>query len=152
MMKSAYVRIQDSLINKPREEEMQGVKVTVMLSPFDVPESIICTEDENTKALHFKFKYLAGDEPSHTVESTDNSNVRLVLGDRSNRVYEIILESYGAAEENRASINQLPQRVENILSDYVSRNPDKKSGSFDAVKNVLNNYEDRLVSFAQASG
>ena len=152
MMKSAYVRIQDSLINKPREEEMQGVKVTVMLSPFDVPESIICTEDENTKALHFKFKYLAGDEPFHTVESTDNSNIRLVLGDRSNRVYEIILQPYGAAEDNSKSINQLQQSVESILSDYVSRNPDKKSGSFDAVKNVLNSYEDRLISFAQASG
>lgn len=151
MMKSAYVRIQDSLINKPREEEMQGVKVTVMLSPFDVPESIICTEDENTKELHFKFKYLAGDEPSHIIESDDHSNVRLILGNRSNRVYEIILEPHDTNEENRINIRQLQQRVENILRDYVSQNPDKKSGSFDAVKNVLNNYEDRLVSFALAS-
>lgn len=151
-MKSAYVRIQDSIINKPREEEMEGVKVTVMLSPFDVPESLFCKEDEDTKTLHFKFKYLGGEEPSHIFQSDENSNVRLLLGKRSHRVYEIILDPLDTAEENSANIWQLPQRVENILGDYLSRHPDNKPGSFDAIKNVLNNYEDKLASFAQATG
>ena len=151
-MKSAYVRIKDSVINKPRQEKMQGVKVTVMLSPFDVPESVLCKEDEDTKALHFEFKYLSGDEPSHVFQSDNNGSVRLVLGKRSNRVYEIILDPKGTAEENSANIRQLQQRVENILGDYISQNPNRKSGSFDAVKNVLNNYENQLVSFALAAG
>ncbi len=151
-MKSAYVRIKDSVINKPRQEEMRGVEVTVMLSPFDVPESVLCKADEDTKTLHFMFKYLSGDEPSHVFQSDDNSSVKLVLGKRSNRVYEIILDPQDTAEENSVNILQLQQRVENILGDYVSRHPDRKSGSFDAVKNVLNNYENQLLSFAEAAG
>lgn len=151
-MKSAYLRIKDSVINKPREEKIEGVKVTVMFSPFDVPESLFFDEDEDTKALHFKFKYIGGKEPSHIFQSGDNSDVRLVLGKRSHRVYEIILTPDETTEENGADIRQLHRRVENILGDYISGHPDRKSGSFDAVKNVLNNYEEQLVSFAQTAG
>lgn len=151
-MKSAYLRIQDSVINMPREEEIEGVTVTVMFSPFDVPEGVFFDEDEDTKALHFKFKYIGGTEPSRIFQSGDYSNIRLVMGKRSNRVYEIILEPKDTPEENSTNIRQLKQRVESILGDYVSGHPDRKSGSFDAVKNVLNNYEDQLVSFAQAAG
>ena len=151
-MKSAYLRIQDSVVNKPREQEIQGVKVTVMFSPFDVPESLFFDEDEDTKALHFKFKYLSSDEPSHVFQPDDNSNIKLVLGKRSHRVYEIILDPLDTVEENSLNVRQLQERVENILGDYVSGHPDRKSGSFDAVKNVLNNYEEQLVSFAQAAG
>ena len=151
-MKSAYLRIQDSVVNKPRKEEIQGVKVTVMLSPFDVPESLFFDEDEDTKALHFKFKYFGSNEPSRVFQPDDNSNIKLVLGKRSHRVYEIILDPLDSVEENGLNIRQLQERVENILGQYVSGHPDRKSGSFDAVKNVLNNYEDQLVSFAQAAG
>ena len=151
-MKSAYLRIKDSVINKPREEKIEGVKVTVMFSPFDVPESLFFDEDEDTKALHFKFKYIGGKEPSRVFQSGDYSNIKLVLGKRSHRVYEIILNPQDTGEENGADIRQLQRRVENILGDYVSGHPDRKSGSFDAVKNVLNNYEEQLVSFAQAAG
>ena len=151
-MKSAYLRIKDSVINKPREEKIEGVKVTVMFSPFDVPESLFFDEDEDTKALHFKFKYIGGKEPSRVFQSGDYSDIKLVLGKRSHRVYEIILNPQDTGEENGADIRQLQQRVESILGDYVSGHPDRKSGSFDAVKNVLNNYEDQLVSLAQATG
>lgn len=151
-MKSAYLRIEDSVINKPRKEKMDSVKVTVMLSPFDVPESLFFDEDEDTKALHFKFKYFGSNEPSHVFQPDDNSNIKLVLGKRSHRVYEIILDPVDTVEENGLNIRQLQERVENILGDYVSGHPDRKSGSFDAVKNVLNNYEDQLASFAQAAG
>ena len=123
-----------------------------MFSPFDVPVSLFFDKDEDTRALHFKFKYISGKEPSRVFQSGDYSDIELVLGKRSHRVYEILLNPQDTGEENGAYVRQLQQRIESILGDYVSGHPDRKSGSFDAAKNVLNNYEDQLVSFAQATG
>lgn len=141
------VTLQDSVIDKPRDEKIQGVDVKIMLSPFDVPQAAFCEIDEKTNALRLKFDYIARSEPVYSVV-TDDALVKLTLGKASNRVYEIEVNEQTYKQGDEIQINII-KNAERSLKWFAENNPDKESGSFGAVKSVLEEYGERLIPPAE---
>ena len=141
------VTIQDSVIDKPRDEKIQGVEVKIMLSPFDVPQAAFCEIDETTNALRLKFDYIARSEPVYSV-TTDDALVKLTLGKASNRVYEIEVDEQAYKQGDEIQINII-KNAKKSLKWFAENNPDKKSGSFGAVKSVLEKYGEQLLPPAE---
>ena len=141
------VRIQDSVIDKPRKEKIQGVEVKIMLSPFDVPQAAFCELDETTNSLRLKFDYIARSEPVYSV-ATDDNLVELTLGKASNRVYEIEVSEQAYKQGDEIQINII-KNAKRSLKWFAENNPDKKSGSFGAVKSVLEEYGKQLIPPAE---
>lgn len=141
------VTVQDSVVDKPRKEKIQGVEVKIMLSPFDVPQAAFCEIDETTNALRLKFDYIARSEPVYSV-ATDDKLVKLTLGKASNRVYEIEVSEQAYNQGDEIQINII-KNAERSLKWFVENYPDKKSGSFGAVKSVLEEYGEQLIPPAE---
>lgn len=141
------VTIQDSVIDKPRKEKIQGVEVKIMLSPFDVPQAAFCEIDETTNALRLKFDYIARSEPVYSV-ATDDALATLTLGKASNRVYEIEVSERAYNQGDEIQINII-KNAERSLEWFAENHPGKESGSFGAVKSVLEEYGELLIPPAE---
>ena len=143
-MPARYVTIDDSVINEPRSETIDGVEVTVMLSPFDVPWTASCEQDEQADVLHLKFTYIGSKEPLRWVEFEGGG---LQLGKRSGRVYEMEVSKEFLA---RASAEANP--VEGLryeLTQVPAAHQNKAPSNFEAVGNILKEYGQDLISPAE---
>ena len=142
-MNTTNIAVEWSRINKPKEKNIRGVDTITMLSPFNLPENVSVAFDENTRIAHFKFEYLTN-EKTHTekVCVRGEYELRLALGKVSNRVYEIEID---LAQSSLHQKNNILEDILNGLKEYLILHPDRKLGSFEAVENVLNVYENTLI-------
>jgi len=95
------------------EQVVNGVKIRVGMSPYDVPESIEGSYDQEANRFVIRFGYVGGNEP--TVERGVEPVV-LMVGKRSGRLYEIrvhvtMLGVDAVLLEINEAIDQLAQRV-----------------------------------------
>lgn len=145
-MKTSWIDIQQNAINAAQELEVRGVKVKVMLSPFDVPQSAESEFDEHEGVLILKFDYLNEREGKKSINGS-SKGISFLVGRKSNRLYEIHLNAREYL--NNKKIDHLNfelafEIAEEDVVQYSKRHPDIKSRSFEAVTRVLKAYQDRL--------
>lgn len=132
MMAQQWIRFNRNELNKPVYERINGSKVQVMLSPFDIPEAAQKIQTEN--AISIKFKYMGGDEA--TREEKVDQGVIFTLGKKSNKLYKIEI-GMDALDGNNGLNLELYIRVSDSIAHYQKSHKNLRSRSFDAIKNAM---------------
>lgn len=83
---SEWIRVDPSALNRPKQEKVDGAKVTVMASPYDVPDAYRSFYDEGLKRHVIEFRYLS-EEPQE--RENRGQYVTLRVGKNSGRIYGV---------------------------------------------------------------
>lgn len=151
-MEKEWVRIENNLVNEPREENIHGINITMMMPSFDVPTMARSYEDEVKGALVIDFGYsdfdiLDEDENRETVDTEENF-IKLVVGKKSKRLFSIIIkksifDSHPACQTDEECALNL---TVSTIGDYTSRHKVSRPQNFLAAKNILKSYGRQLIS------
>src|SRR6266853_4092407 len=77
------------------KRQLEGVKVDVLVSPYDVPEGVRGFVSKDHKAFLIEFKYISQED---TIDRPQSESVKLRVGRNSGRLYaiELDLQKFGA--------------------------------------------------------
>ena len=147
MMKTTWFDIEQEVVNKSLDQEKRGVKVSVKLSPFDVPISANSEFDESKGLLDINFKYFDEDEKLINVPGK-TTGVSFVVGKISGRLFGIRID---CAEHMKDGIDEfncelelhLEKAAHDLLEPRIKRKLRTQSST--AITNVINHYKDKLL-------
>jgi hypothetical protein len=86
---SKWIEVDPGSVNPPKTEKLDGVEVTVLMSPYDVPQALRGRYDETKKRFAIEFRYLGEED---TRDEVYGEHVVLQLGENSGRLYGIVLD------------------------------------------------------------
>lgn len=147
MMKTTWFDIEQEVVNKSLDQEKRGVKVSVKLSPFDIPVSAKSEFDEIKGVLNINFKYFDEDEKSIDIPGK-TKGVSFVVGKISGRLFGIKID---CAEHLRDGVDEfnceLELHLDKATHELLESDVKKKlrSQSSTAITNVINHYKDKLL-------
>lgn len=139
---SEWLRVDPLNFIKAAVKNVGGVQVNTVLSPYDVPDAVRSDFDSETDRCTLEFAYGGRDERMHTIEIS--SNISLVEGERSGRLYRILVRP--VAPGKRCTTTDL-ESVMKALADARSESPSwRKAINFDVAKDILQRNEKLLVA------
>ena len=87
---SQWRKVDNEQVNRPTEEQIDGITIRMLVSPFDVPEAVRGDFNNARKTFAISFKYRAGEE-SLSEQRFDDDTV-LFVGRASGRIYRIEID------------------------------------------------------------
>jgi hypothetical protein len=146
-MQGRWIQIDPEELGLPQPETIRGVQVTVLFSPYDVPESVRGQYDQSLDRFLIEFSYLGGAETPRF--STFSQHVELGIGVRTGRLHQIrlnvkamkvmgvCLDVRKAKAEVNAAISELERHP------TIPRPP---LGNYEAVAKVVSQQGDELFA------
>lgn len=89
-MSENWIPVDRIALNEPRQKKVDGVEVTVMASPYDVPDAYRSYYDEARERHVVEFRYLT-EEPKK--RENHGQYITLLVGKNSRRIYAIEIDS-----------------------------------------------------------
>jgi hypothetical protein len=129
---------------RPRvERNLQGVKVDVLVSPYDVPEALRGYYSPDKQCFVIEFKYISSED---TVEKDECPNVQVRVGKNSGRLYAIEL----AVKSFDASAVQLRIKVaealRNVLTHLIQEPiAPSRSSNYSMAKDAVEKLESQIL-------
>jgi hypothetical protein len=78
-----------NLTPRPEHRNLDGVRVDLLVSPYDVPEALRGQYLHDKRSFQIEFKYISGED---TYEKQEMENVTVRVGRNSGRLYAIELD------------------------------------------------------------
>lgn len=124
-------------------------QITFLLSPYDVPDAVRATIDEETQRIVIEFRYIPIREK--TVKKRNNG-VEFELGAKTKRIYKIFLE-HGTETELviETHDNQFKEHsievAEDALEEFIAHHEriSERKEKYTAAKSALHNYKQELA-------
>lgn len=129
-------------IVEPESKSLDGVHITLMMSPYDLPEAVRGFYNSTRERFLIQFKYLS-DEP--TKAERMGELVSLTLGEKSGRIYEIELD---VAKAEAQFVGLMIKAIDELA--HTPHRPTRPD-NYAAAKNLLSQFGPKLVETAQAS-
>lgn len=122
---------------------LKGVKVDVLVSPYDVPEAVRGYLDNQQKCFVIEFKYISA-EP--TIERSQDANVTLRVGRNSGRLYAIQLDVTKFDTNNVQLRLEVAEVLRNVMTHLVQKpvSPMRKS-NYRMAKSVIEENNKELI-------
>ena len=73
-MTDKWIEVDPEKVNPPRTESLDGVEVTVLMSPYDIPRALKGEYNEREQRFLIEFRYLGEED---TYEDTPHEHVTL---------------------------------------------------------------------------
>lgn len=136
------IRVDRRQLDLTQEEGSNGVRIRLIASPYDIPESVSAEYSENEQKLVISFEYLA-DETCERFRH--NSYVEIEVGKRSDRIHKVIVDVNSidaeevavAIEKNRPARRRPSRKAYSALADVALATIDELSKLADSnVKHV----------------
>jgi hypothetical protein len=133
---SDWVKLDTAQFSHETQEKIRGVDITVVMSPYDVPEAVRGDYDESIERFVIEFRYI-GDEP-WSLEEHDG-NIALRIGKNSGRLYGIEVNT------NKLKAQAITLRVQAIQSsiqkaiDTLGRRPKRfsRKKNYQVAKDII---------------
>jgi hypothetical protein len=89
-MSETWIPVDRTALNQPRQKKVDGVEVTVMASPYDVPDAYRSHYDAEKDRHILEFRYLT-EEPKK--RENHGQYITLLVGKNSRRIYGVEIDS-----------------------------------------------------------
>lgn len=143
-MKSNWITTDSVRIIERGGTNGSSINVHFMVSPYDIPEAVRATVNEDTNSLIIEFRYIPINEKKH---ETYYDGVKFEVGKNTNRIYKVFLEKSIDANvviEIEKSIDSVEAAIEKFTQHNKSMN--KFPLKYKAAKNILHEYKHKLAS------
>jgi hypothetical protein len=145
-----WVQVDWEKLNQPRQQTINGVEVTVYLSPYDMPEAVKGEYNDAKDRFVVRFQYLGGKEPIEY--RSEDEHVQLGIGRKTSRLHEILVD-VNALQANSVMLKMQPSDlVANEVKDAIdrfARSPvaaAPQKGNYEAVSEVLQQRREQVYS------
>ncbi len=110
-MEEAWIKVDPNTLNPAKQETVEGTKVTIKASPYDVPDAYRGYFDNKIGRYVVEFRYLS-EEPVR--RENHGPHLTLRIGKRSSRVYGVEIDSRGLEQRRwvQVAVNALSEREE----------------------------------------
>jgi hypothetical protein len=136
-----WIWIDPETVIQPESKRLGGVHITLMMSPYDLPEAVRGFYSSKRDRFVIQFKYLA-DEP--TKPEAAGSFVSLRLGEKSGRLYELDLD---VRREDAQVVALMIKAIDELAqAPHKPARPD----NYLAAKNLLSRMAPQLLRQAEA--
>jgi len=145
MKNSEWFEIRDHEVNKPHDQNFRGVKVTVKLSPFDIPKLASSEIDEQTGIVKILFDYSGNSEELRRIDETQH-NLKLLVGKKTKRLYKIEIDCSSFINQDADfQVNLCLEQAEDAFSSESILPGLIRPQSILAAKNILHEYKDSFI-------
>lgn len=122
---------------------LQGVKVDVLVSPYDIPEAVRGYLDEQQECFVIEFKYISS-EP--TIERAQDENVTLRVGRNSGRLYAIHLDVRKFNPSNVQLRLEVAEALRNVMTHLVQQPVSPlRTSNYKMAKTVIEDKKKELI-------
>jgi hypothetical protein len=141
MEQKRWIRVKLESPKVKHQQNVRGLDLTMYVSPYDVPEAVRGSYDNEKKRFVVEFKYI-GDETTETEKNSSDRFVKLIVGKNSRRLYgiEIDVDSLRATQV-KIEVG-VQQEVAHALDGLVNRPPNRQR---------LDNYQLAREAFTSTS-
>jgi hypothetical protein len=140
-MEKQWITVTESLPLEKRS--LEGVKVDVLVSPYDVPEGVRGALSEDGKKFVIEFKYISQED---TVERQQDNNAKLRVGRSSGRLYALELDTSKFDPGNVRLRVEVAEALKNVLRHLVKQPVSPlRASNYKVAKQVVENYEDGIL-------
>lgn len=148
-----WVQLDTKVLDKPKVKDLNGIRVAVSLSPYDIPSAVRGFRDPQSKWFVIEFRYLTEEAKS---EPIGDERVKIVNGLKSQRIYQIHVnvEALQANEvslgvkindESNPRLRNLPAAFIQALDNYKGVVPiDLQNRRRNLAKSVINSHQEAL--------
>jgi hypothetical protein len=129
---------------RPRvERNLTGVKVDVLVSPYDVPEALRGFYSPNKQRFVIEFKYISTED---TVERSECPNVQVRVGRNSGRLYAIELD-VKSLEANSVQLRiKVAEALKNVLTHLIQQPiMPSRSSNYSMAKDAVEKLENQIL-------
>jgi hypothetical protein len=123
---------------------LNGIKVDVLVSPYDVPEAVRGYFCDERQCFIIEFKYIS---PEPTVERSQDENVKLSIGRHSGRLYAIHLD---LRKFNANSVQlrlEVAKALRNVMTHLVQQPVSPmRTSNYKMAKSVIEENKQELIS------
>ncbi len=123
--------------------KLQGVKVDVLVSPYDIPEAVRGDFIEGKNRFVIEFKYISEES---TRERLLEPNVKVRIGKNSSRLYAIDLDMK-ALDASAVSLRvQVAEALRNVLTHLIQQPVSAvRQKNYKLAKDVIEQNETRIL-------
>jgi hypothetical protein len=109
-----WIKVDPSTLNPPKQETVDGTKVTIKASPYDVPDAYRSYYDEQIGRHVVEFRYLTTEEKVR--RENYGPHLTLRIGKNSSRVYGVEIGSPALQQRRwlQITVNALNEREEKV--------------------------------------
>jgi hypothetical protein len=131
---SDWLTLNPAALNKARHEQIRGVEVQVLLSPYDVPEAVRGYYDRHIRRFVIEFRYISGDES--LIPDAQDEHITLKIGRNSHRLYriEIDVDRLKAPAVALKLVHAVDQAIDRLVQ-RSRRSP--REGNYEVAKEVI---------------
>lgn len=142
-MNTSWMEVSQRQLNISKTSNVGGVKVQLMVSPWDIPEATRAGFDDEASEFFIEFKYLSDSEPRRYTQLEEG--VRFEVGKNSGKIFKIMIskECLQAAHLDR-EYGDLPAGLEMAgreVHQYERSTGDSKAkvrpGNLEAINSML---------------
>lgn len=87
-MTSKWIQVDPTTLDRPKKERVDGVEITVLMSPYDIPEAVRGFYDAELGRFVIELRYVAEEE----LRNENREHLSLRLGKNSGRLYGVELD------------------------------------------------------------
>jgi hypothetical protein len=128
------VRLSQEAIQQGPTKTKNGAKISVFLSPTDVPHQMRTFINNNGDAI-IEFKYLSSVEPTKETEQQDGVTIK--LGKRSGKIYQVQLSKSLLEDSGRFELELAFEAAEHSVESLQKSNNKFREGNVTAIANYL---------------
>jgi hypothetical protein len=141
-----WSQVDTRAINQEIEKEIQGVRVKVSFSPYDVPIQFRGFREPNGSFFIIEFKYI-NDEKTVSNKSSPNAPIELEIGENSKRIYKIKVdvEKLKCAAV-RLEIDTIEKNVVGAIHKFRDTVPEKLQERYTMPESIVSQNQDRLFA------
>lgn len=143
-----WIEVDPANFNSNKRKDVDGVKVTIGLSPHDLPEAVGGCYDDQIDRFVIELKYLGSEEE---VVPISHENVTLQVGKKSGRIRQIHI-NVKALQADAIDIqleSAIPDGIKKAIFRYASKSKTSQSGHFRAARDVIMENRERLLADLQ---
>ena len=142
-----WISVDRMRLNAERSENIGGVTVRVMLSPYDIPTAARGSHDPHTGDFVIEFAYL--DNEPWKIHPAGGTTLR--IGKRSGRLYGIIIPDDLLKNEQSVNLELvLPQMVQSLVNtardDLIHRHQLINPANFGAAMQAISGMGNKLAA------
>ena len=143
---SDWIDVDVNAMNQEVRKDIQGVKVKISFSPYDVPRQYRSYRDTETNNFIVEFKYLLDEETISEKPSAD-APFEFEIGENSKRIYKIKIDTKAIkCDAVDVSFGTLAQNIVNTIETFKKSVPQKLQDRYKMPEDVILNHRNELFS------
>jgi hypothetical protein len=149
---SAWITIDQSVLNLPKRRKINGADVMVMVPPQDFPEAFQCRLDDVSRTYTIEFRYASNAPEKPRVVQPAGQPAQFLVGGSSGRLLRVVIPYDGETPEAaylmtalQSAADSLANLPKPVASAFWGHRQTPRAGNYRATSSVIDSKRDEII-------